>query len=103
MIEVVTTIVGSDREARISERVEVLLPRKTVEPDDYAELEQRLRATDAWPAVSALDVHALRRIWKGDADDPGGVRKQIQEFVREKRTKRISFRRRKPANTGTAA
>ena len=36
-------------------------------------------------------------------DDRGGVRQKIREFVREERTRRITFRRRKPADAGTAA
>ncbi len=62
-----------------------------------------LRATDAWDAVSSLDAHALRRIYKGDDDDPAGVREKIQAFVREQKTKRISFRRRTSGHPDAAA
>ena len=90
-----TTIVGTDREARTSELVQVTLPRKGSEAEAYAGLERQLRASDAWPAVSCLDTHALRRIWSGDEDDPGDVRRIIEPFVGEEQTKRISFRKRK--------
>ncbi|MCK4659405.1 MAG: hypothetical protein KAV82_07775 [Phycisphaerae bacterium] len=35
--EGVTTVVGSEKEARISERVDVLLPRKTAGPGEVKE------------------------------------------------------------------
>ncbi len=79
-----------DRNTRIQ-----AVSRKTAALDEYAEFGQRLQATDAWPALSSLDVHAFRRIWKCDDDGSAGVQEDIHPFIREERTKRISFRHRK--------
>lgn len=96
--EGVTTVVGSSREARVTELVQIVLPRKTAEPKEYAELDRCLRAGEAWHAVSSLDAHALRHIWKGDSDDPGDVRKTIEPFVMEHPTRQVRFRQRKDGN-----
>ncbi|MCH8880059.1 MAG: PD-(D/E)XK nuclease family protein [Planctomycetes bacterium] len=96
--EGVTTVVGSSREARVTEQVKIVLPRKSAEPEEYAELDRCLRAGEAWPAVSSLDPHALRRIWKGDSDDSGDVRTMIEPFVTEESARQVRFRQRKNGN-----
>ena len=41
-----------------------MFPRKTMEPDKAAELEQRLRSSQWWNQVSAIDRHALEALWQ---------------------------------------
>ena len=96
--EGVTTVVGSSREARVTELVQIGLPRKTAEPEEYAALERCLRASEAWPAVSSLNPHALRRIWKGNSDDSSDVRTMIEPFATEESARQVRFRQRKSGN-----
>jgi putative RecB family exonuclease len=96
--EGVTTIVGSNREARVTELVQISLPRKSAEPEDYAELDRQLRGCEAWPIVSSLDPHALRRIWTEGSDDSGDVRTMIEPFVKEESARQVRFRQRKNGN-----
>lgn len=93
--ERVEKIVGSEHEARISTQTQVILPRKGQEPEDHAAMDHKLRASKVWPAVSVVDVHALRRIWVGDEDDPGRVRAMLKPFVHEDTITKIGFRKRK--------
>ena len=96
--EGVTTVVGSSREARVTELVQIGLPRKSAEPEEYAELDRRLRAGESWPAVSSLDPHALRRLWKSDSDNDTDVRSMIEPFVTEEPARQVRFRQRKGGN-----
>jgi putative RecB family exonuclease len=85
-------IVGSDCEGRVVEQTKIVLPTKGDAPDDYAELDRKLRRSPAWPQVSTIDVHKLRRIWKGQDDDPGRVRKMLEPFVSEAKETKFKFK-----------
>jgi len=86
---------GSTHEARVTESAKLVLPRKTYEPDEYAELEQLLRQSDAWSEVSAMDGSKLRRIWKEEDPDPGRICEIMKPFVAEDTERTLRFRARK--------
>ena len=81
--ENLTIIRGSDHEAVIASKTTAQLPAKGDAAEAHAELEQRLRKSENWPAISMMDVPRLRRIWNGEEDDPGHVRKVLEPFVNE--------------------
>ncbi len=93
--ENITVITGSDHEAVVASKTAMHLPTKGHEAEAHAELEQCLRKSADWPAVSMLDAPRLRRIWKGDEDDPGGVRQLLEPFVREVTSMEAKLRPRK--------
>lgn len=84
--ENLTVISGSDHEAVVASKTTAQLPTKGNDPEAYADLEKRLRSSKSWPAISMMDVPRLRRIWNGEEDDPGHVRKTLQPFVNEAKT-----------------
>lgn len=88
-------VAGTEYEAIVRQTPKLKLPRKTHEPEEYRRLDEVLRESDVWRAVSTVDVATLRRIWKGDEPDPGRVRKIIEPFVAEETVTAIHFRWRK--------
>jgi putative RecB family exonuclease len=92
--EKVKVIVGSTHEARIAEREQIILPRKTQEPERFDKLDRLLRRNKCWPKISAMDMPTLRRIWKGELDDPGQIRKLLKPFVTEEKVTTVRFRAR---------
>ena len=75
-------------------KAETVLPRKTVEPEEYAELEQELRRSKHWATIASMDVARLKRIWLEREDDPGGIKATIERFVTEAQVTKARLRKR---------
>ena len=88
-------VVGSHHEAKVTESTEVGLPTRGETPEEYDKLDAKLRRSPAWPEVSTLDAHAVRRIWKGGQEDPGGVKRIVRPFVTEEAKRTVRIRKRK--------
>lgn len=58
-----TRVTGSTAVATVRTETTICLPTKTSDPEAYAEMEAKLRASPEWPQVSALDRHAIMRAW----------------------------------------
>ncbi len=86
----VTQINGSTAVATIRTETKLSLPTKTNNPEAYAEMEARLRASPAWPQVSILDRHTLLHIGKGEEGDRGEVGVWLQSFVQEQRVIKVN-------------
>ena len=72
-----------------------MFPRKTMEPDKAAELEQRLRNSQWWNQVSAIDRHALEALWQNPKELGAKLKKLLAPFVwtEEETTLRLRNRR----------
>ena len=92
--EGVTAVYGTTHEARVKERPAIVLPRKTHEPEEYAELERLLRESPVWTSVSGLDAHALRRLWQERPPELSDIVNLLGRFVREEQQTQLSFRKR---------
>ena len=58
-----STVVGSEKEATVTVAETVSFPTKTHDPKTYEAFEANLRKSKWWGDVSALDRHALKRLW----------------------------------------
>ena len=58
-----STVVGSEKEATVTVAETVSFPTKTHDPKTYEAFESKLRKSKWWVDVSALDRHALKRLW----------------------------------------
>ena len=70
------TVVGSEKEVAIKQVEKIMFPRKTMEPDQAAELEQRLRIAVVEPSQCDRSPCAGSLVAK-----PQGARRQAQEAV----------------------
>jgi putative RecB family exonuclease len=93
--EACTVVVGDAFEATVGDVEKVLFPRKSVEPDEYAELLRTLASSAHWNDVSGLDASRLRALWaSGDAIDPG-LREILAKFVKIDEQRRFGLRKRR--------
>ena len=92
--EKVDVVEGSSHSVKIIEQKQATLPRKTYEPDQYSDLERKLRRSTAWPTVSAMDVPKLRAILSGNEPDPGRVIRILTPFVVTEEVRKFQLRAR---------
>jgi len=90
-----SVVVGDAFEATVRNVEKVVFPRKSVEPDEHAELLRRLSDSPHWKDVSGLDVTRLRALWADrDAIDPT-LREILAEFVELDEQRRFGLRKRR--------
>ena len=87
-------VVGSEQQATIQEKTEVNLPTKGENPDQFDELESKLRESTDWPDVSSPDMHKLKRIAKGDETTSDEIASIVEPFIRRETVRRVGFRKR---------
>lgn len=92
--EGVEVVAGSERQATVRAVESVLFPRKTVEAEEAAALEQQLRASPWWAQASALDRAALARLWERRDALEHDLRALLEEYATIQRG--IDVRLRKP-------
>ncbi len=93
--ESVEVVVGSEREATVKRSESVLIPRKTVETEEAAALEQQLRDSPWWADASTLDRAALVRLWEQRGTLSPDFRALLEEFVRVESRVDVRLRKRK--------
>ena len=87
-------VAGSEQEAAIKRAERTVFPRKTVEPEHAAALEELLRSGPWWSRVSALDRHALEKLWADPRLDDA-LRMVLQPFVTRERERSARLRKRR--------
>ncbi len=56
-------------------------PTKSAQPDDYEAFESKLRRSKWWSEVSALDRHALKRLWDQRDELEATLRKLLERYA----------------------
>ena len=74
-------VAGSEREATVRTGEAVQFPRKSVESEEAGALEAQLRASPWWGEASAVDRHALARLWERRDSLDRDLRALLEEFA----------------------
>ena len=76
-----STVVGSEKEVAVTTSEMVGFPTKSNQPDDYEAFESKLRGSKWWSEVSALDRHALKRLWDQRDELEAALRKLLERYA----------------------
>jgi putative RecB family exonuclease len=79
--EGVSVIVGDEHESTIRHAEKVMFPRKTMELEDHAKLEQKLLESPFWEMVSSMDASLLRTLWNHPETLDPKLRRLLKKFV----------------------
>ena len=93
--EDVSVVVGDEYEATVRHDTKTMFPRKGSEPEEYAELEQRLVESPFWDQVSSMDAARLRTLWKQPEGIDDKLRCLLGRFVWVDHDIRTALRRRR--------
>lgn len=92
--ESVSTVAGDNFEATIRESDRVQLPRKTAEPDTYAQFEKQLRGSPIWEQASGIEAAQVRKLWERQDDLDAESRRVLAAFLSTVRDTRVRLRKR---------
>ena len=87
-------VVGTEKQAKITEKEVTSLPTKTSDPKGYAAVVELLRRSPAWEQVSALDYRAAVAALEG-GKLPAPVASQLRTYLKTERKRSVSLTRRR--------